>query len=209
MPNEGDTAVNKRTGQRAVFQGGQWHAQGGGAAPKQEASMRSRMDLGLAPMVSAHEGMGAVERQGNPYSLTENPGNAAAKAVSSVGLSVPALGIDAHPFDGFAKFLGGPDYQQYEQSAKAFESQLMPIMSGAAVSPNEAARQIKAALPELGDSPEILQRKGQVRAMMLNGAAKARGLALPYPDQPTWGVNSDHVNPPKVRRYNPQTGRIE
>ena len=29
--------------------------------------------------------------------------------------------------------------------------------------------------------------------MMLNGAAKARQLPLPYPDVPTWGINTTKV----------------
>lgn len=214
MADEGDIAINRRSGERRVFQGGQW-VPVGGKPEKQEASMRSRMDMGLAPMVQAHEGMRGVERKSNPYG-EGNRDNLAARVMSDVGLDLPAWGVRFHPLEGVAKSVGGQDFQDYQQAAKTFESQLMPIMSGAAVSPSEAERQIKAALPEPGDSPETLQKKGRVRSMMLNGAAKARGLPLPYPDVPTWGVNTLNTGGsgapggrPATRRYNPKTGRIE
>jgi hypothetical protein len=192
-PMEGKLGTDKRTGQRVVRQGGQWVPLNQGKPAVQEAGMRGRMDLGLGPMVQAQSDMAAVEQQGNPFSLSENPGNAAAKALSGVGLDIPSLGVNFHPFEGAAKSLGGDDYQKYQQAAAAFESQLMPIMSGAAVSPSEAQRQIKASLPELGDSPANLKQKARTRAMMLNGAAKARNAPLPYPGVPTWGVNTMQV----------------
>jgi hypothetical protein len=217
MPNPGDVAINKRTGAQATWNGQAWVV---GKQQAQEASMRGRMDLGLAPMVQAQQDMAGVEAKGNPFSLTQNPDNAVAKVASDIGFTIPGLGVDFHPLNGVAKKIGGQDYQTYEQAQKAFESQLMPMMSGAAVSPSEAARQIKAALPELGDSPETLKDKARTRAMMLNGAAKARGQPLPYPDIPTWGVNTTRLpdggapsgqggGAPKIRKYNPQTGRIE
>jgi hypothetical protein len=218
-PLEGKTGIQKSTGQRVIRRDGKWvPLQAGGKPPVQEASMRGRMDLGLAPMVSSHEAMLREQAKGNPFSLTENPLNAAAQVMSEVGVSIPGMGIDWRPLEGAAKFVGGDDFQRYQQASKTFESQLMPLMSGAAVSPSEAERQRKAALPELGDSPANLSEKDKVRAMMLNGAAKARGLPLPYPNLPTYGVNT--VRPPGgpaapaqgqpgVRRYNPKTGRIE
>lgn len=192
-PLEGKTGVQKSTGQRVIRKDGQWvPLNPGGKPPVQEASMRSRMDLGLAPMVQAQEDLAAEERGGvNP--LDRDWG---AAVLDGVDIPIPftagpgGQSVRWSPFDAIAKKVGGQDFQSYQQAAKAFESQLMPIMSGAAVSPSEAQRQIRAALPELGDSPETLQRKGRVRQMMLNGAAKARGAPLPYPDVPTWGVNT-------------------
>jgi hypothetical protein len=212
MPQEGEIRQNRLNPARtAVFHGGVWVEQAGKQQP-QEASLRGRMDLGLAPMVQAQQDMNAIEGQGNPFSLRDNPDNAAAKVMTDTGIDIPGWGIQFHPLDGIAKHIGGEDFQKYQQAAKAFESQLMPIMSGAAVSPSEAQRQIKAALPELGDSPETLRAKSHTRAMMLNGAAKARGMQIPYPDVPTWGVNTNALPPSggaHVRRYNPQTGKIE
>ena len=210
MPAEGQTAINRRTGERAVYKGGQWVKLTPGGKPQvQEASMRSRMDIGLAPMVSGHERMTSTERKGNPFGLKDNADNAAAKVMSDMGFSFG--GNDFYPLEGLAKKVGGTDFQDYEQAAAQFESQLMPIMSGAAVSPSEAKRQIRAALPAVGDDPATLQAKSRQRAMMLNGAAKARGLPLPYPDVDTWGVNTERTGGggTGVRRFNPQTGRIE
>lgn len=191
-PLEGKTGVSKSTGQRVIRRNGQWEPLNPGGKPQvQEASMRSRMDMGLAPMVTAHGRMTSTEAQGNPYSMTKRPDNAIAKMVGDIGITVGQN--DLRPLAGVAKQLGGQDFQSYEQAAAAFESQLMPIMSGAAVSPSEARRQIRAALPALGDSPETLSEKGQTREQMLNGAAKARGLPLPYPNTSTWGINSMKV----------------
>jgi hypothetical protein len=71
--------------------------------------------------------------------------------------------------------------QDYEQASKSFESAFLPILSGAAVTPTEASRMIKAALPELGDTPATLARKATNRAMMINGAADLRGAPRPFP----------------------------
>ena len=85
-------------------------------------------------MMSAHKRMGSKEKKGNPFSLITNPYNAVAKFVGDIGFS--AGQNQFYPFEGPAKSLGGEDYQDYEQAAAAFEAQLMPIMSGAAVSPS-------------------------------------------------------------------------
>lgn len=213
-PMEGKTGTDKRTGQRVIRKDGQWvPITTGGKPPVQEAGMRSRMDLGLGPMMSGHQRMVATERKGNPFSLGENADNAAAKFIGDIGLSVGQNQF--YPFEGPAKALGGQDYQDYEQAAASFEAQLMPIMSGAAVSPSEARRQIRASLPALGDSPATLAAKAKDRERMLNGAAKARNMPLPFPNTGTWGVNTAKPNSegppatPGVRRYNPQIGRLE
>lgn len=174
MPTEGARAINRKTGETAVFTNGQWVK---GKAGTVDAGMRGRLSLGLGPMVQAEQTMSNAEASGNP--LQRDWGAAAINAIP-MGLGEQA-----------AKIVGGQDYQDYTQAAKAFESQLMPIMSGAAVSPSEAQRQIKAALPEFGDSPETLKTKARTRQMMLNGAAHSMGSPLPYPDVPTFGVNTN------------------
>lgn len=176
MPQDGDIAINKRTGAQAVFQGGQWVVP---HQPPADANMRGRLGIGLAPMVQAEQTMSAAESGGNP--LQHDWG---AALLDKVGM------------DDIAKAWGGQDYQNYVQASKAFESQLMPIMSGAAVSPSEAARQIHAAMPELGDSKDTLLRKALTRKMMLNGAAHTAGSPLPYPDVNTFGVNTQQLPQP-------------
>lgn len=204
MPQEGDIAINRRDGGRAIFTQGQWVREKGGAQ-QGDASQRGRLAMGMGPMVQAQEDMTAAERSGNP--LQKDWG---ATVLGSIGLN--AGPVQWQPFDDIAKAWGGNDYQGYVQAAKAFESQLMPIMSGAAVSPSEAQRQIRAALPELGDSPEILEKKSRTRQMMLNGAAKMMAAQLPYPNVPTYGVNTQSVPTGQgVRRmrFNAKTGKIE
>lgn len=228
MPVEGQTATNRRTGERAVFQGGQWvnlgrmpagttprpeygagayeadgavlaPMKGGGVkvlkpAQQPEASMRGRLAMGLAPMIQAQQTMRAMEQKENP--LNRDWG---AATLDSVDIPIPftsgsgGQSVKWSPLDPLARSVGGQDYQSYTQAAKAFESQLMPIMSGAAVSPSEAERQIKAALPEMGDTPKTLADKARTRAMMLNGAAQTMNLPLPYPDIPTFGVNTEEL----------------
>jgi hypothetical protein len=183
MPQEGQVAVNKLTGARATYSGGQWVQ--AKQAPA-EASLRGRLDLGMAPMVQSNETMMSMEKDQNP--LNRDWG---AAILDNVGVKIGQN--DIHPFRPVAKAWGGQDYQDYTQGAAGFESQLMPIMSGAAVSPSEASRQIRSGLPELGDSKETLANKGRTRMMMLNGAAKAKGVPLPYPNVPTYGINSDQV----------------
>lgn len=182
MPTEGQTAINKRTGETAVFTNGVWVATGQ-KGQQADANLRGRSAIGLGPMVQAEQTMEAAERDGNP--LNRDWG---ATLLDNLGFS--ALGMDVHPLRPLAKAIGGQDYQDYTQAAKAIEAQIMPIQSGAAVSPSEAERQRKAALPELGDSKETLARKAATRRMMLNGLAKTTGGALPYPDTPTFGVNT-------------------
>lgn len=204
MPVEGEIKNNRLTGQTAVFQGGQWVLQ---KQLPMEASMRSRTDMGLAPMVEANQKMVGMERQENP--LNRDWG---ATILDSIGVKMGSNEI--YPLRPVAKKVGGQDFQDYTQAASAFESQLMPIMSGAAVSPSEAQRQIRSALPELGDTPATLASKARTRMMMVNGAAKAKGLPLPFPNVPTWGVNttqtpSSNPTPPRqgagpVRVNSPQ-----
>lgn len=160
------------------------------AAPQEvDASQRGRMNMGLAPMIQANQDMTGMERGGNP--LQRDWG---ATMLGSVDIPVPFTeGKTFSPFDDLAKTVGGQDYQDYTQAAATFESQLMPIMSGAAVSPSEAQRQIRAALPQLGDSPQTLAKKARMRQQMLNGAAKSMGQPLPYATVPTYGVNTTSI----------------
>jgi hypothetical protein len=180
MPELGQIAVNKRTGQRATFNGQAWIADAAPKSPVADASLRGRLAMGMGPMVDAQERMTTAEAGGSP--LQRDWGAALLD-------KIPGL-------DDAAKWAGGQDFQEYQQAGKTFESQLMPIMSGAAVSPSEAERQIKAALPQLGDSKETLVAKARTRKMMLNGAAKAGGQPLPYPDVATYGVNSTRPGAP-------------
>ncbi|MGE0044746.1 MAG: hypothetical protein AB7J28_15360 [Hyphomonadaceae bacterium] len=81
-----------------------------------------------------------------------------------------------------ARAAGGEDYTRYSSAASAFESAILPILSGAAVTPTEARRMVRAVLPQIGDSDEVLADKSRRRQQMLNGAAAIAGQAAPFPD---------------------------
>lgn len=177
---EGATATNPQTGERIVYTKGKWYplgadGQAGGPSPPggmmADASQRGRTALGLGPSVNAEQTMSTDERGGNP--LQHGWG-----ATLLAGMHM----------DDLAKMLGGDDYQRYVTASKSFESSLLPIFSGSAVTPSEAQRFIRANLPEFGDSPATLETKSKNRRMILNAAAHITGAQLPFPQVPTWGV---------------------
>lgn len=131
------------------------------------AETRARLGLSLGPMVEAQRTLAASERSagGNPFNKDWG-----------------ARALEAIPWDdGFAaRLAGGQDYQDYEQAARTYESSILPLFSGAAVSPSEAKRLIRSDLPQLGDTPETLQRKAQNRQMRIEEAAKMMGQQNPF-----------------------------
>lgn len=144
----------------------------GAASPAKKplagAETRTRLALGLGPAVEAQRNMLAEERAGNPLNTLR-------------GGVADFIDGDDNNAGALAKWAGGQTYQNYNQAAKTFESAFLPILSGAAVSPSEAQRLIKASLPQRGDSKTTLERKAKNRAMMLNGAAEQAGQPLPFP----------------------------
>lgn len=142
------------------------------ASPMVGADARARFMINLGPLQSAQANLESMDAEGyNPSSL-QNTGAAALEAV---------------PFDGgwAARQFGGPDYNAYNQAAKTFEAAIMPIMSGAAVTPSEAQRLIRAALPQPGDTPEVLAQKSAQRRQMINAVAQGIGQEAPYADPQT------------------------
>jgi hypothetical protein len=137
------------------------------AAPMVGADARARFMINLGPLQSAQANMERMDGAG--YNLNQDWGAAALEAI---------------PFDGgfAARVAGGEDYNAYTQAAKTFEAAIMPIMSGAAVTPSEAQRLIRAALPQPGDSPEVLAQKSEQRRQMINAVAQGIGQDAPYAD---------------------------
>lgn len=140
------------------------------AAPMVGADARARFMINLGPLQSAQANMERMDGAG--YNLDQDWGAAALEAI---------------PFDGgfAARVAGGEDYNAYTQAAKTFEAAIMPIMSGAAVTPSEAQRLIRAALPQPGDSPEVLAQKSEQRRQMINAVAQGIGQDAPYADPQT------------------------
>jgi hypothetical protein len=156
------------------------------AAMTPGSEARARVTLGLGPVVNAQRNMFSAEGGGD-RSKRINPFNKqwGAKLIGDLdeGWLAQKAGISLDPI---AKAWGGQQYQDYDQAAKSFEAAMLPIMSGAAVTSTEAQRQIRANLPELGDTTLTLERKGTNRAMMANAAADLAGRPRPFPKVGTW-----------------------
>lgn len=138
-----------------------------GASALVGADARARFMINLGPLQESQRILESMDEEGyNPSSLQ----------------NIGASALEAVPFDGgfAARIAGGPDYNAYNQAAKTFEAAILPIMSGAAVTPTEAQRMIRAALPQPGDSPEVLAQKARQRRQMINAVAQGIGEAAPY-----------------------------
>jgi len=169
-----------KTPDGAVLRGKQI-IRGANTAP---AESRVRIGLSLGPAIEAQQRMFATEGWNNP----KTPNNPLGKNPYNSGRGLAARMIDGSETGGpIAKAIGGADYQAYEQAARTFESGLLPIFSGAAVTPTEATRFIRANLPQMGDSPRILAAKARNRAMLLNAAAQLTNQPIPFPRVGIWG----------------------
>lgn len=163
LPN----GVIERVGPRGGVQriGSANGGQQGGATALVGADARARFMINLGPLQAAQANLERMDASG--YNLDQDWGAAALEAI---------------PFDGgfVARKVGGEDYNSYIQAAKTFEAAIMPIMSGAAVTPSEAQRLIRAAIPQPGDSPSVLAQKSLQRRQMINAVAQGIGEAAPY-----------------------------
>lgn len=172
LPNGTIERVGPRGG---VTKLGDGAAKSGGNSALVGADARARFMLGLGPLKAAQDNLADLERSGNP--LNQNWG----AALIDQATEVPFL---RNIGDSAARMIGGDDYGRYTQAAASYESALLPIMSGAAVTPSEAQRIIRADLPQLGDSAEVLSRKAENRAMRINGVAQGIGEEAPF--QPSY-----------------------
>ena len=168
---------------------------GGSFSPDQ----RARVEIGLDPAIEAVRMLDQIELRGNmPVAewnrLTPDQRRARTRSTprnSEWGASI----VDAIDGDdntsALARNMGGQSFQQATSASSAFESGMLPILSGAAVTDSEARRMIRAAIPQLGDGPDVLAQKARRRHQMLNGAAIIGGRAPPYPEEavPSWASN--------------------
>lgn len=199
---EGQTATNPQTKEQIVYRGGKWYPVGGeppAAGQTVGADAKARFALGLGPAVEAQKNLFEAERwnQSANNRLGSNPLSTLGGGIASV------LAGDDSPNklgNAAAKSIGGQRYQDYTQAAKTFESAFLPIMSGAAVTPSEAQRLIRASLPEMGDSPQTLAKKAHNRAMMINGAASLMGQPPPFPRVPTMSFGGSASKPAQAPR---------
>jgi hypothetical protein len=125
-----------------------------------------------------------VRKPTNP--LNEQWGAAVIDALDN-NIVAKWAGVDLNPV---ARTIGGQQYQDYDQAMKSYEAAVLPIMSGAAVTPTEAQRLVRADLPQLGDTPATLAKKATNRAMKINAAADLVGKPRPFPKVGTWNPGS-------------------
>jgi hypothetical protein len=144
---------------------------GASTSPLVGADARARFMIGLGPMTEAQVNLSRAE-------------TASGRRINPFNRDWGARLAEAIPFDSgsVARMIGGQDYQEYEQAARSYEASIMPILSGAAVTPQEAQRLARADLPQLGDTPDILELKSRNRAMRINAAAAGVGQEAPFPD---------------------------
>lgn len=172
----------------------------GATTPRLGADSAPRMYAGMDAAIEASNSMQASEaasraRSGGLAGLWGGPGSGNPLTDDQGALYIDNMDAE-DPRPGLAtvvgKAVGGDSYQGYLQQGAAFETALMPILSGAAVAPSEAQRMIRAAIPEVGDNPETLARKARQRQQMLNGLAVLAGKPPPFP-----GVPSMFFKPPE------------
>lgn len=203
-------AVNPQTGKRLRMK----QPADSPAVPLTPGSeSRTRVALGFGPSVSAQRQMEASER--GPDGKRINPLNRDWGAAVIDGLDDNKIAQFFGANTGaLARWVGGQDFQDYDQAAKSFESAFLPIISGAAVTPSEAQRMLRASLPQLGDNPETLAAKAKNRAMMINAAADLGGRPRPFPDVGTWdfqtgAASAEGGGQQRRRKYNKATGRFD
>lgn len=148
------------------------------------ADQRARVEIGLDPALEAVRAMDRIETNDGRTENRSSPRN------SQWGASIIDM-VDGEGTGAAARNWGGSQFQQYTSAGSAFESGMLPILSGAAVTDSEARRMIRGALPQLGDGPAVLADKARRRRQMLNGAAIIGGRPPPYPQDavPTWANN--------------------
>jgi hypothetical protein len=197
LPNGAVVRYGPRGGMDTIVSAAQAASAGNGteSAPLVGADARARFMINLGPLQAAQDNLERMDREGYNPSSFQNAGAAALEAV---------------PFDaGFAaRIAGGEDYNAYNQAAKTFEAAILPIMSGAAVTPTEAQRLIRAALPQPGDSPEVLAQKSEQRRMMINAVAQGIGQAAPYDANDPGNLRIRDVLPDETPEVLAASGRV-
>jgi hypothetical protein len=172
LPNGVIERVGPRGGVQRIGSAGGGQGGGSQSAALVGADSRARFMTGLGPLRDAQNNFAALERGGNP--LDRDWG----AAIVDEYTNIPGL---RNIGDAVARRLGGEDYQQYTQARSTYESSLLPILSGAAVTPSEAERLIRADLPQIGDTPEVLARKARNRSQRINAVAEGIGQPAPFP----------------------------
>lgn len=193
LPNGDIVRQGPRNGQETIENFG-GAGGGSGGSGLVSADQRGRYNIGASPLVRAERNLATEEREGNP--LNRDWG---AVILNSVDLD-PRGDSSFRPFAPLANIVGGQDYQNAQQALSTYEASLMPIQSGASVTASEAARQIRADFPSLGDSPETLRRKAANRMDRINAIQSGIGKEAAFSPYQIEQGNAGAVE------INPETG---
>ena len=170
---EGGLYRSGRDGQRIEVPGGQRAT--GQSTGLVGADARARFMTGLGPLRDAQNNFAASERgpEGRVNPINRDWGAALIDGISENP-------VTKNIGDATARWIGGDDYQRFSQARSTYESSLLPILSGAAVTPSEAERLIRADIPQWNDTPETLARKERNRAQRINAVAQGIGQEAPF-----------------------------
>ena len=181
-------------------------------APKADAAQRGRIQFALDPLISAQQNLALIERGApdpqrpgsfvprNPFSSgSYGPGKPIKNFFDAMGNTFARNTMQsagARPDSGpwaqtLAINVGGEDFQAANQAYSEFESALIPMFAGAAVTVTEAQRFLRANVPMPGENPRIVAQKMRARKQLANAAARISGNDIPFPDAPTvWPLSA-------------------
>lgn len=181
-------------------------------APKAAAEQRGRVQFALDPLISAQRNLANIERGApdpqrpgaflsrnpfstgsygprNPLNLIDAVGNAFARNTMQSAAARPDGGPWAQTL---AMNVGGADFQAANQAYGEFESALIPMFAGSAVTVSEAQRFLRANVPVPGENPQVVAQKMRARKQLANAAARIAGIGRPFPDAPTvWPLSPE------------------
>jgi muramidase (phage lysozyme) len=138
----------------------------------------------------------------------EKQDKALTDSLSSLGGKVPIVG----------NYLKSDAYRQAEQTGRELLAVILRKDTGAAVTDSEMQMYSGMYLPQPGDDKDTIEQKRSGRAKAIEGIRLGLGPARILLEQQAaleglkgggQQAPAPQNEPPKVRRYNPQTGRIE
>ena len=104
-----------------------------------------------------------------------------------------------------------PEFQQAQQAGREFLAAILRKDTGAAITAEETARYGQTYLPRPGDSPQVLEQKKQSRRRALDAikAGMPPQAILAQEKALSQGQAPAQNQAPKIRVWNPNTGKLE
>jgi hypothetical protein len=193
MPNIGDQSTSK-SGRPIYYTARGWSytpATGGGKPQAMAgAEQRGRANLSLDPAVTALNmtfqmesappagARGTRKVPNNPFS--DEP-------FAHAEYTKAAAQDDGGPIKRqLATAMAGTDMNEEMNAYKQFESAIMPMFAGSAVTVSEAQRFLASNIPQPEDSAATINAKAIARKQLANGAARLVGAPTPYSETESW-----------------------